>query len=246
MNLQGKVAIVTGGSKGLGATITKFLAMQAATVVINYYKSVDNAKCLAKEIETSAGRCLTLQADVGNERDVAKMVSSVLAEFGHVDILVNNAGINIDSLLFNSRSRDTRIIIDTNVYGVFNCTKAVLQPMMLRQWGRIINISSIVADSPRAGQSIYAASKGAINAFTKAVAVEVASKGITVNAVAPGLILTAMSQKMGGKLIKHVTKQIPMRRWGTLEEVAAAVGFLASDQAGYITGEIIRVDGGIP
>ena len=160
--------------------------------------------------------------------------------------MVNNAGINIDSLLFNVRDKDLKDIMDTNVYGVFNCTKAVLKPMMIRQWGRIINISSIVAESPRAGQSLYAASKGAINAFTKAVAVEVASKGITVNAVAPGLILTDMSQKMGGQLTAYVTKQIPMKRSGTLEEVAAAVAFLASDQAGYITGEIIRVDGGLP
>ena len=246
MSLQGKVAIVTGGARGIGAMIVRFFATQSATVIINYNKSVGGANCLAKEIEASNGSCLTMRADVANKKEVDKMISVVLAKYGQVDILVNNAGINIDSLLFNVRDKDLKDIMDTNVYGVFNCTKAVLKPMMIRQWGRIINISSIVAESPRAGQSLYAASKGAINAFTKAVAVEVASKGITVNAVAPGLILTDMSQKMGGQLTAYVTQQIPMKRSGTLEEVAATVAFLASDQAGYITGEIIRVDGGLP
>ncbi|MCP4630016.1 MAG: 3-oxoacyl-ACP reductase FabG [bacterium] len=244
-NLAGKVAIVTGGSRGIGAVISNFLALESATVVINYHRSVDSAKCLAKQIEESNGRCLAIGADVANKKEVAKMVSAVLAEYGRVDILVNNAGINIDSLLFNARDKDWQAIFDTNVYGVFNCTRAVLEPMMMQRWGRIINISSILAKSPRAGQSIYAASKGAINAFTKAAAVEVASKGITVNAVAPGLILTDMTRRLGGQL-KQITKLIPMRRAGTLEEVAAAVAFLASDNAGYITGEIIRLDGGLP
>ena len=246
MSLKGKVAIVTGGARGIGGVIARFLAAQSATVIINYKNSIEAANFLAEEIEASNGLCLTVQADVGNKQEVDKMVSAVLAKYGHVDIVVNNAGINIDSLLFDMREKDLKHIMDINVYGVVNCTRAVLKPMMMRQWGRIINISSIVAESPRAGQSANAASKGAVNAFTKAVAVEVASKGITVNAVAPGLILTGMSQKLGDQHLAHAARQIPMKRSGTMEEVAATVAFLASDQAAYITGEIIRVDGGLP
>lgn len=245
MSLKDKVVIVTGGSRGIGAVISRYLAMKSAMVVINYHKSTDTAKCLAKEIEESNGRCITISADVANKKEVAHMMSAVLAKYGRVDILVNNAGINIDALLFNARDEDWQAIFETNVYGVFNCTRAVLKPMMTQRWGRIINMSSILANSPRAGQSIYAASKGAVNAFTKATAVEVASKGITVNAVAPGLILTDMTRRLGRQL-DHITKLIPMRRAGTLEEVAATVAFLASDNAGYITGEIIRLDGGLP
>jgi 3-oxoacyl-[acyl-carrier protein] reductase len=245
MSLKDKVVIVTGGSRGIGAVISRYLAMKSAMVVINYHKSIDTAKCLAKEIEESNGRCIPIGADVANKKEVAHMISAVLAKYGRVDILVNNAGINIDALLFDARDEDWQAMFDTNVYGVFNCTRAVLKPMMTQRWGRIINMSSILANSPRAGQSIYAASKGAVNAFTKATAVEVASKGITVNAVAPGLILTDMTRRLGRHL-DHITKLIPMRRAGTLEEVAATVAFLASDNAGYITGEIIRLDGGLP
>ena len=245
MRLKDKVALVTGGSRGIGKTISRALAHEGAVTIINYREDDEAAQHVLREIMENSGEALGMKGDVGDSKQMNRIIDDILERFGRIDVLVNNAGVTKDSLLFEMEDDDWRLVIDTNLGGVYNCTKAVIRPMMLQNSGRIINISSIIAEKPGRGQSNYAASKGAINSFTKAMAVELASKGITVNAISPGFILTDMSRHIHERHEAALRKLIPIRRCGKPDEVAPLVIFLASDDADYITGEIIGIDGGL-
>jgi 3-oxoacyl-[acyl-carrier protein] reductase len=245
MRLKDKVALVTGGSRGIGKTISRALAHEGAVTIINYREDDEAAQHILREIMENGGEAIGIKGDVGDSRQVNRIIDDILERFGRIDVLVNNAGVTKDSLLFEMEDDDWRLVIDTNLGGVYNCTKAVIRPMMLQNSGRIINISSIIAEKPGRGQSNYAASKGAINSFTKAMAVELASKGITVNAISPGFILTDMSRRIHERHEAALRKLIPIRRCGKPDEVAPLVIFLASNDADYITGEIIGIDGGL-
>ena len=245
MRLKGKVALVTGGSRGIGRSVSYALAHEGAVTVINCKNDNPAAEQLLTEIKSNSGTAYVLQGDVREHKAVDHIIKTILDRFGRIDILVNNAGVTKDSLLFDMADADWRMVMDTNIGGGYNCTKAVIRPMMLQNGGRIINISSIIAERPGRGQSAYAASKGAINSFTKAMAVELAAKGITVNAIAPGFIMTDMSRQIPERYQNSIRKLIPMKRVGDPEEIASLAVFLASDDASYITGEIINVHGGL-
>jgi 3-oxoacyl-[acyl-carrier protein] reductase len=244
MKLMGKVALVTGASRGLGKAIALQLAKEGAQVVVNYAKSAEKAGEVVDAIQSAGGNALTMQTDVSNFEEVEKMVDAIYEKFGRIDILVNNAGVNRDELLISMEKEDWNTVISTNLGGLFHCTKAVAKYMMLQKHGRIINISSIAGERGGRGQSNYAASKGGVNAFTRSVAMELAPKKITVNAVAPGVFETEMSSTVIRRAKDHILNSIALKRLGQAEEVAKVVAFLASDDSSYITGETIRVDGG--
>jgi len=244
MKLMGKVALVTGASRGLGKAIALQLAKEGAQVVVNYAKSAEKAREVVDAIQSAGGNALTMQTDVSNFEEVEKMVDAIYEKFGRIDILVNNAGVNRDELLISMEKEDWNKVISTNLGGLFHCTKSVAKYMMLQKHGRIINISSIAGERGGRGQSNYAASKGGVNAFTRSVAMELAPKKITVNAVAPGVFETEMSSTVIRRAKDHILNSIALKRFGQAEEVAKVVAFLASDDSSYITGEIIRVDGG--
>jgi 3-oxoacyl-[acyl-carrier protein] reductase len=244
MKLKDKVAIVTGASGGIGKAITLHLTAAGATVVCNYCTNQQKAEAVVQAAREAGGSAVSMQGDVRSFAEMETMTASVIAQFGRIDILVNNAGITRDELLLSMSDKAWKDVIETNLYGAFNCTKAVAQQMMFQKKGRIINISSVAGDRGGRGQTNYAASKGGLNAFTRAVAIELAPKNITVNAVAPGVIETEMSQEVMRRAKETVMTHIPLRRVGTCDEVASTVVFLASDDATYITGQIIRVDGG--
>ena len=244
MKLMGKVALVTGASRGLGKAIALQLAKEGAQVVVNYAKSAEKAREVVATIQSAGGNALTMQADVSNFEEVEKMVDAIYEKFGRIDILVNNAGVNRDELLIAMEKEDWNTVISTNLGGLFHCTKAVAKYMMLQKYGRIINISSIAGERGGRGQSNYAASKGGVNAFTRSVAMELAPKKITVNAVAPGVFETEMSSTVIRRAKDHILNSIALKRLGQADEVAKVVAFLASDDSSYITGETIRVDGG--
>jgi 3-oxoacyl-[acyl-carrier protein] reductase len=245
MRLEGKVALVTGGSGGIGRAVSIALAAEGATVVVNYNKSAQQAAETVGEILKENGSAQSMQADVGSGEQVRRMIVEILRRHERIDILVNNAGVARDSLLYEMDDSEWDLVLRTNLTGVYNCIKAVIRPMMVQGDGRIINVSSVLAERPWRGVSSYAASKGAVNSFTKAVAVELAAKGIRVNAVAPGLISTGLTARFGQAVQNKTRELIPMRRPGLPEEVASLVVFLASDEASYITGKILGVDGGL-
>ncbi len=243
INLSGKVALVTGGSRGIGAAIAKALAVQGATVVAAARGT--NAEDTANTIKLSGGTAEAVSLDVTDAGNIVSVVSGVVARHGRVDILVNNAGIAKDQLLMRMKREDWDAVIATNLTSAYACTQAVLMPMIKQRSGRIINISSVVGQMGNAGQVNYAASKAGLIGMTKALAREVASRRITVNAVAPGWITTDMTKALSAGPTETWTSLIPLGRLGTPEDVAWTVCFLASDEAAYITGQIVAVNGGM-
>ena len=243
-NLQGHVAFVTGASQGIGRACALVLA-EAGAKVACAARSEDKLKSVVDEITGKGGEAAAFKMDVANEDDVKNAIKAVIAQFGKVDILVNNAGITRDTLAMRMKRADWDDVIDTNLTGPFIATQAVTSSMLKQRWGRIINISSIFGQMGQIGQANYAASKAGLIGLTKAMARELASRSITVNAVAPGWIETAMTAELSQDLRDHVIKMVPLGRPGTDMEVAHAVRFLASDDAAYITGQVINVNGGM-
>ena len=244
MKLKEKIALVTGGSRGLGKAIALQLAADGAQVVVNYATSTDKAEEVVAAIKAEGGKALAMKADVSHLEEVEKMVDTIYEQFGRIDILVNNAGVTRDELLISMEREDWDKVIATNLGGLFNCSKAVAKYMMMQKSGRIINMSSVAGERGGRGQSNYAASKGAVNAFTRSVAMELARKKVTVNAVAPGVVETEMSSEVIRRAQDIILNSVALKRLGQPEEIAKVVAFLASDDSSYITGEVIRVDGG--
>lgn len=245
LSLQGKIAVVTGGSRGIGRAIAQTLAESGATVVVNYRGNAAAADETVAAIRKADGTAIALQADVGDGAAVERLFKAVLDQYGTIDILVNNAGITRDTLLLRMKEDDFDAVIDTNLRGVYLCTKAVLRPMTKARSGRIINITSVVGLMGNAGQSNYAAAKAGIIGFTRSVAREMASRSITVNAIAPGYIETELTAGLGEQVRAAILEAIPLGRLGTAQDVANLVCFLASDAAAYITGQTLTVDGGM-
>ncbi len=245
MELEGKVALVTGASRGIGRAIAVELARAGAEVAVNFAASEDAAREVASEIEALGRKAYLVKFDVAEPEGVAQGVKEVEETFGRIDILVNNAGITRDGLLVRMKEEDWERVLSVNLKGAFLVTKAVIPGMMKRRWGRIINVSSVVAFSGNPGQSNYAASKAGLVGFSRSLALEVARRGITVNVVAPGFIETDMTAALPEKAREALLSQVPMGRAGTPEEVAHAVVFLASDKASYITGTVLHVNGGL-
>ncbi|TFE02726.1 3-oxoacyl-[acyl-carrier-protein] reductase [Jeotgalibacillus salarius] len=245
MKLEGKTAIVTGASRGIGRSIAIELAKNGANVVVNYSGSEEKAKETAKEVEASGVRALVIRADVSNADDVQAMLKETIGEFGSIDILVNNAGITKDNLLMRMKEEEWDQVMDINLKGVFLTTKAAARPMMKQRKGKIINVSSIVGVMGNAGQANYVASKAGVIGLTKTSAKELAARGINVNAVAPGFIETDMTDELAEDVQASMKKMIPLDRFGKPEDIAKAVVFLASEDADYITGQTIHIDGGM-
>jgi 3-oxoacyl-[acyl-carrier protein] reductase len=242
--LAGKVALVTGGSRGIGRAIVERLAGDGMDVAFFYRGNTDAAREVVDGVAAAGGKAEALQVDVADAAAVSAAVDRVIEARGRIDVLVNNAGIVRDNLLAMLEDADIRAVLDTNIGGVFNVTRAVVPHMISRRAGRIVNLGSVAGEKGGRGQSNYAASKGAINAFTRAMAVELGSRKITVNCVAPGVIETEMSQQVRDLAGDEVKARILLRRYGQAQDVAHAVWFLASRFADYITGEVLHVDGG--
>ena len=243
--LKGKTAVITGASRGIGRAIALKLAKQGANVVVNYRNSVDAVAQVVKEIEALGVKVLAIQADISSYSDVEKMMKKCVEEFGSIDILVNNAGITKDGLLMRMKEEDFDSVIDINLKGAFNCTRHVSAIMLKQRSGRIINISSVTGITGNAGQVNYSAAKAGIIGMTKSVAREFGSRGVTCNAVAPGFIQTDMTESLPNKVKDAMMSTIPLKRLGRPEDVANVVAFLATDEAAYITGQVINVDGGM-
>ncbi|MBM3947940.1 MAG: 3-oxoacyl-[acyl-carrier-protein] reductase [SAR202 cluster bacterium] len=244
-DIEGKTALVTGAAKGIGRSSALRLAELGVRVAINYKTSKQQAEELAQTISGTGVDAFTVQADVGNLDQVRAMIDAVYQRFGKIDILVNNAGIIKDTLMLRMSDDDWHKVINTNLNGTFYCTRAVLRSMLKERWGRIINISSIVGIRGNPGQANYAASKGAINVFTKALAKEVATRNITVNAVTPGYINTETVNILSDDQKKRVLTHVPMGFFGEPDDVGHMVAYLATEKARYVTGQVISVDGGL-
>jgi 3-oxoacyl-[acyl-carrier protein] reductase len=245
INLEGKAALVTGGSRGIGRAIALRLAEQGADVAISYLGNEGAAGDAVAAIEGFGRRALAVRADVRDPEAAEALVKSVIAALGRVDILVNNAGITRDDLMMRMSIDDWRDVLETNLFGAFYATKAVTRPMLKARSGRIINITSVSGQAGQTGQANYSSAKAGLIGLTKASARELASRGITVNAVAPGFVLTELTQDLPESLQAQITERTPLGRFGTPEEIAHAVAFLASDEAAYITGQVLAVDGGL-
>ncbi len=245
MLLNNSVALVTGGGRGIGRAIALELARAGAKIVVNYAGRADKAEETVQLIQEAGGDGIAVQANVSVSEDVDRLIQTAVNTYGRIDILVNNAGITRDTLLLRMKESDWDDVLDTNLKGVFLCTKAVSKGMMKQRSGSIINISSVVGITGNAGQANYAAAKAGILGFTKSIAKELASRGVRVNAVAPGYISTDMTESLPEEVRKQIIGQIPLGRIGVPEEVARTVVFLASPAASYITGQTLSVDGGM-
>ena len=243
--LKGKCAVVTGAAKGIGKAIALKLASSGVNIVLNYRSSEDKAIETEKEILSLGVEVLRIKGDISKPNDVENLIDCAKNKFGKIDIMVNNAGITKDTLLLRMKEEDFDTVIDVNLKGVFNCLKTITPVMVRQKYGKIINLSSVVGISGNAGQVNYSASKAGVIGMTKSLAKEVGSRGITVNAVAPGFIETDMTDVLGDRFKEEAKKSIPLKRLGKAEDVAEVVAFLASDSANYITGQVIHVDGGM-
>ncbi|MCK4259033.1 MAG: 3-oxoacyl-[acyl-carrier-protein] reductase [Halanaerobiales bacterium] len=245
MNLSGKVAVVTGSSKGIGAAIALSLAKAGADVAVNYARDTEGAEKIVSQITELGRRSKAYQADVSNVDQVNTMMNEIIENFGKVDILVNNAGITADGLLLRMKEEDWDRVLDINLKGVFLCTKAITKKMMKQRSGKIINITSVVGLIGNPGQANYTAAKAGVIGFTKTIAREFGSRGIQVNAIAPGYIISKMTESLPEEVKESMLKSIPLGRFGNVEDVADLTLFLSSDKSDYITGQVFNVDGGM-
>jgi 3-oxoacyl-[acyl-carrier protein] reductase len=243
--MAGRVAVVTGASRGIGHAIALRLARDGVKLVANYRAQSAPAEALVQQIRDGGGEAIAVQADVGRSPEAERLVATALETFGRVDILVNNAGITRDSLMLRLSDEDWGAVLATNLTGAFVCTRAVLRSMLRQRYGRILNVSSVVGLMGNAGQANYAAAKAGLLGLTRSVAREVASRGITVNALAPGYIATEMWEPVSEAARSHLREMIPLGREGTPEDVAEAAAYLVSDAAAYVTGQVLNVDGGL-
>ncbi len=244
-NLAGRIAVVTGGSRGIGRAVALRLASSGATVIINYNKNEEMAKSLLEELKAKGYSGEILRFDVSDEKEVSENFSYIIKNYGKIDILINNAGVTRDNILIRMKSEEWRDVMKVNLDGVFYCTRASLRPMLKQHSGVIINITSVVGIMGNPGQANYCAAKAGVIGFTRAVAREVASRNIRVNAVAPGFIETDMTMQLPEEVKRNILLSLPIQRFGTPEEVAELVCFLASDSASYITGQVIGINGGL-
>lgn len=245
MHLDGKVALITGASRGIGRAVAIELAKAGAKVIINYSGNITAAQDVENVIKSNGGEAIIIQSDVASSESVDAMVKQVMDSYGRIDILVNNAGITRDNLLMRMKEEDWDAVMNTNLKGIYNCTKAVSRIMMKQKCGKIINMTSVVGITGNAGQANYAAAKAGVIGFTKSMAKELASRGITVNAVAPGFIATDMTAVLPDQVKSELTTKIPLGRLGSADDISAAVLFLVSEAANYITGQTLNVDGGM-